>query len=114
MVSMSLKAEKKGDRYVLNGHKFWITNGPSCDLCIVYAKTDASKGAKGITAFLVESTFQGFSCSHKIDKLGMRGSETGKYSIAHTTKYVAVDFVCILYNWFAVKFVGLYFVFFFS
>ena len=78
VVSMKLKAEKRGDRYVLNGTKLWITNGPSADTLIVYAKTDPSAGAKGITAFLVEKTFPGFSVAQKLDKLGMRGSETGE------------------------------------
>jgi len=78
VVSMKLKAEKKGDRYVLNGTKLWITNGPSADTLIVYAKTDASAGPKGITAFLVEKSFPGFSVAQKLDKLGMRGSETGE------------------------------------
>lgn len=78
VVSMKLKAERRGDRYVLNGTKLWITNGPSADTLIVYAKTDPSAGAKGITAFLVEKTFPGFSVAQKLDKLGMRGSETGE------------------------------------
>jgi isovaleryl-CoA dehydrogenase len=78
VVSMKLKAEKKGDRYVLNGTKLWITNGPSADTLIVYAKTDPSAGPKGITAFLVEKSFPGFSVAQKLDKLGMRGSETGE------------------------------------
>jgi isovaleryl-CoA dehydrogenase len=75
---MKLKAEKRGDRYVLNGSKLWITNGPSADTLIVYAKTDPSAGPKGITAFLVEKGFKGFSVAQKLDKLGMRGSETGE------------------------------------
>jgi isovaleryl-CoA dehydrogenase len=78
VVSMKLKAEKRGDRYVLNGSKLWITNGPSADTLIVYAKTDPSAGPKGITAFLVEKGFKGFSVAQKLDKLGMRGSETGE------------------------------------
>ena len=78
VVSMKLRAEKKGDRYVLNGSKLWITNGPSADTLIVYAKTDPSAGPKGITAFLVEKGFKGFSVAQKLDKLGMRGSETGE------------------------------------
>ena len=78
VVSMKLKAEKKGDRWVLNGSKLWITNGPSADTLIVYAKTDPSAGPKGITAFLVEKGFKGFSVAQKLDKLGMRGSETGE------------------------------------
>lgn len=78
VVSMKLKAEKKGDRYILNGTKMWITNGPDADTLIVYAKTDPSAGAKGITAFLIEKGFTGFSVAQKLDKLGMRGSETGE------------------------------------
>ena len=78
VVSMKLRAEKKGDRYVLNGSKLWITNGPSADTLIVYAKTDPGAGPKGITAFLVEKGFKGFSVAQKLDKLGMRGSETGE------------------------------------
>jgi isovaleryl-CoA dehydrogenase len=78
VVSMRLKAEKKGDRYVLNGTKMWITNGPDADVLVVYAKTDAAAGARGITAFLIEKGFKGFSCAQKLDKLGMRGSHTGE------------------------------------
>ncbi|WP_306031400.1 isovaleryl-CoA dehydrogenase [Stappia sp. MMSF_3263] len=78
VVSMKLKAEKTGDRYILNGTKMWITNGPDADTLIVYAKTDPSAGAKGITAFLIEKGFKGFSVAQKLDKLGMRGSETGE------------------------------------
>jgi len=78
VVSMKLKAEKKGDRYVLNGSKMWITNGPSAETLIIYAKTDPDAGPKGITAFLVEKDFPGFSVAQKLDKLGMRGSETGE------------------------------------
>jgi len=78
VVSMTLKAEKKGDRYVLNGTKFWITNGPAADTLVVYAKTDASAGPRGITAFLIEKGFKGFSTAQKLDKLGMRGSDTGE------------------------------------
>ncbi|WP_346895193.1 isovaleryl-CoA dehydrogenase [uncultured Roseibium sp.] len=78
VVSMKLKAEKKGDRYVLNGSKMWITNGPQADTLIIYAKTDLDAGPKGITAFLVEKGFKGFSVAQKLDKLGMRGSETGE------------------------------------
>jgi isovaleryl-CoA dehydrogenase len=76
VVSMKLKAEKKGDRYVLNGNKMWITNGPDADVLVVYAKTDPSAGSKGITAFLIEKAFKGFSTAQKLDKLGMRGSNT--------------------------------------
>jgi len=78
VVSMKLKAEKKGDRYILNGSKMWITNGPQADTLIIYAKTDPEAGPKGITAFLVEKGFKGFSVAQKLDKLGMRGSETGE------------------------------------
>ena len=78
VVSMKLRAEKKGDRYILNGTKFWITNGPSADLLIVYAKTDPTAGKRGITAFLIDTTAKGFSVAQKLDKLGMRGSETGE------------------------------------
>jgi isovaleryl-CoA dehydrogenase len=76
VVSMKLKAEKKGDRYVLNGSTMWITNGPDADVLVVYAKTDPDAGSKGITAFLVEKGFEGFSTAQKLDKLGMRGSNT--------------------------------------
>jgi len=78
VVSMRLKAEKKGDRYVLNGTKFWITNGPCADTLVIYAKTDPAGGPRGITAFLVEKGFKGFSTAQKLDKLGMRGSDTGE------------------------------------
>jgi isovaleryl-CoA dehydrogenase len=78
VVSMKLKAEKKGDRYILNGTKMWITNGPSAETLIVYAKTDPEAGSRGITAFLIEKGFKGFSVAQKLDKLGMRGSETGE------------------------------------
>ena len=78
VVSMKLKAEKKGDRYVLNGTKFWITNGPCADVLVVYAKTDPTAGPKGITAFLIEKGFKGFSTAQKLDKMGMRGSDTGE------------------------------------
>ena len=76
VVSMKLRAEKKGDRYVLNGNKMWITNGPDADTLVVYAKTDPAAGAKGMTAFIIEKTFKGFSTAQKLDKLGMRGSNT--------------------------------------
>jgi isovaleryl-CoA dehydrogenase len=76
VVSMKLKAEKKGDRYILNGNKMWITNGPDADVLVVYAKTDPTAGSKGITAFLIEKSFKGFSTAQKLDKLGMRGSNT--------------------------------------
>ena len=78
VVSMKLRADKKGDRYILNGSKFWITNGPQADTLIVYAKTDMEAGSRGITAFLIEKDFPGFSIAQKLDKLGMRGSETGE------------------------------------
>ncbi|MCZ8185619.1 MAG: isovaleryl-CoA dehydrogenase [Beijerinckiaceae bacterium] len=78
VVSMKLRAEKKGDRYILNGSKMWITNGPSAETLIVYAKTDPEAGPRGITAFLIEKGFKGFSVAQKLDKLGMRGSETGE------------------------------------
>lgn len=78
VVSMKLRADKRGDTYVLNGTKFWITNGPQADTLIVYAKTDPQAGPKGITAFLIENGFKGFSVAQKLDKLGMRGSETGE------------------------------------
>src|SRR5690606_18411199 len=76
VVSMRLRAEKKGDRYILNGNKFWITNGPDADVLVVYAKTEPDAGPRGITAFLIEKGFPGFSTAQKLDKLGMRGSNT--------------------------------------
>ena len=78
VVAMQLKAEKKGDRYVLNGTKMWITNSPDAQVIVVYAKTDPAAGARGITAFLVETGFKGFRVAQKLDKLGMRGSSTGE------------------------------------
>ena len=78
VVSMRLRADLKGDHYVLNGTKMWITNGPDCDVLVVYAKTDMAAGAKGITAFIVEKGSPGFSVAQKLDKLGMRGSHTGE------------------------------------
>ncbi|MCE0504288.1 MULTISPECIES: isovaleryl-CoA dehydrogenase [unclassified Roseivivax] len=78
VVSMKLRAEKRNDRYVLNGSKYWITNGPDADTLVVYAKTDADAGSKGITAFLVEKEMKGFSTSPHFDKLGMRGSNTAE------------------------------------
>ena len=78
VVSMRLRAEKKGDRYVLNGTKMWITNGPDCDVLVVYAKTEPELGARGMTAFIVEKGMKGFSVAQKLDKLGMRGSHTGE------------------------------------
>lgn len=76
VVSMKLRADKKGDKYVLNGNKMWITNGPDAHVLVVYAKTDVSAGAKGITAFIIERGMKGFSTAQKLDKLGMRGSNT--------------------------------------
>ena len=76
VVSMKLRADKKGDKYILNGNKMWITNGPVADTLVVYAKTDKDAGPKGITAFLIEKGFPGFSTAQKLDKLGMRGSDT--------------------------------------
>ncbi len=76
VVGMKLKAEKKGDRYILNGNKMWITNGPDADTYVIYAKTDPDGGPRGITAFIVERGFPGFSQAQKLDKLGMRGSNT--------------------------------------
>ena len=76
VVSMKLKAEKKGDKYILNGNKMWITNGPDAGTYVIYAKTEPDKGSKGITAFIVERGFPGFSHAQKLDKLGMRGSNT--------------------------------------
>lgn len=78
VVSMKLRADRQGDRYVLNGTKMWITNAPDADTLVVYAKTDPNGGSKGITAFLIERGFKGFSVAQKLDKLGMRGSETGE------------------------------------
>src|ERR671935_2085050 len=76
VVSMKLRADKKGDRYVLNGTKMWITNSPDAQVIVVYAKTDPSAGPRGITAFIVEKGFRGYSTAQKLDKLGMRGSDT--------------------------------------
>ncbi len=76
VVSMRLRAERKGDRYILNGSKMWITNGPEADTLVVYAKTDPDAGSRGISAFLIEKGFAGFSTAQKLDKLGMRGSDT--------------------------------------
>src|SRR5262252_5150866 len=78
VVSMTTRAEKKGDRYVLNGSKMWITNGPIAETLVVYAKTDPSAGPRGITAFIIEKGMKGFSTAQKLDKLGMRGSDTGE------------------------------------
>jgi len=78
VVSMRLRADKRGDRWVLNGTKMWITNGPDADVLVVYAKTDPAAGPRGITAFLIERGMPGFTCAQKLDKLGMRGSNTGE------------------------------------
>jgi isovaleryl-CoA dehydrogenase len=78
VVSLRTRAERRGDRYVLNGAKMWITNGPDADVVVVYAKTDASAGPRGISAFIVEKGMKGFSASPKLDKLGMRGSNTSE------------------------------------
>ncbi len=78
VVGMKLRADRKGDRYILNGSKMWITNGPDADTLVVYAKTDINAGPRGITAFLIEKGFKGFSVAQKLDKLGMRGSNTGE------------------------------------
>jgi isovaleryl-CoA dehydrogenase len=78
VVSMKTRAEFKGDHWVLNGSKMWITNGPDADVMVIYAKNDLEAGPRGMTAFLVEKTFKGFSVAQKLDKLGMRGSHTGE------------------------------------
>src|SRR3981081_2491426 len=78
VVSMKTKAEKKGDRYILNGSKMWITNGPVAETLVVYAKTDPNAGTRGITAFLIEKGMKGFKAAQKLDKLGMRGSDTSE------------------------------------
>jgi len=78
VVSLSLQAEDKGDHYLLNGNKMWITNGPEAEVVIVYAKTNPTAGSRGITAFIVEKGFEGYSSAQKIDKLGMRGSDTSE------------------------------------
>ena len=78
VVSLRLRAEKRNDRYILNGTKMWITNGPDADTLVVYAKTDPEKHSRGITAFLIETEWKGFSVAQKLDKLGMRGSNTGE------------------------------------
>ncbi len=83
VMSMRLSAEKKGDRYILNGNKMWITNGPEANVIIVYAKTDKDAGNRGITAFIVEKSFTGFSTAQKLDKLGMRGSNTCELVFTH-------------------------------
>ena len=78
VVSMKLRADKKGDRFVLNGTKMWITNGPIADTLIIYARSNPEGGPRGITAFIVEKGFRGFKTAQKLDKLGMRGSDTGE------------------------------------
>jgi isovaleryl-CoA dehydrogenase len=78
VANMSLRAERRGDAYMLNGNKMWVTNGPDADVLVVYAKTDPAAGARGITAFIVEKGFSGFRAAGKIDKLGMRGSNTSE------------------------------------
>jgi len=78
VVSMRTRADKKGDRYILNGSKMWITNGPVAETFVVYAKTDPTAGSRGMTAFIVEKSFKGFSQAQKLDKLGMRGSDTSE------------------------------------
>ena len=78
VVSMALRAERKADHYLLNGSKMWITNGPDADVLFVYAKTDPDAGSRGISAFIIEKGMAGFSCAQKLDKLGMRGSNTGE------------------------------------
>ena len=76
VVSMRTRADRKGDRFILNGSKMWITNGPQAEVLVVYAKTDPDAGPRGVTAFLIEKGFKGFSTAQKLDKLGMRGSDT--------------------------------------
>ena len=83
VISMKLKAEDKGDHYLLNGSKMWITNGPDADTLVVYAKTEPELGARGVTAFLIEKGMPGYSVAQKLDKLGMRGSHTGELVFAN-------------------------------
>ena len=78
VISMRLRADRRGDRYVLNGTKFWITNAPHADTLVVYAKTDPEAASRGVTAFLIERDFAGYSCAQKLNKTGMRGSDTGE------------------------------------
>ncbi|HZK99227.1 MAG TPA: isovaleryl-CoA dehydrogenase [Caulobacteraceae bacterium] len=78
VISMRLRADRRGDRYVLNGTKFWITNAPHADVLVVYAKTDPAAMSRGVTAFLIEKDFAGYRCAQKLDKTGMRGSDTGE------------------------------------
>ncbi|MGQ0526350.1 MAG: isovaleryl-CoA dehydrogenase [Betaproteobacteria bacterium] len=82
VVGMQLRAERRGERYILNGSKMWITNGPDADIVVTYAKTDPGAGAQGITAFIIEKAFPGFSAGRKLDKLGMRGSNTSELVFA--------------------------------
>ena len=87
VMSMKIKAEKKGDHYILNGSKMWITNGPNADTMIIYAKTDSSvKASHGVTAFLVDGDAEGFSVAQRLDKLGMRG-RLGTIYILNNLKY---------------------------
>lgn len=83
VVSMQLRAERRSDHYILNGNKMWITNGPDADTLVVYAKTEPSAGSRGITAFIIEKGFKGFSTAQKLDKLGMRGSNTCELVFEH-------------------------------
>jgi isovaleryl-CoA dehydrogenase len=83
VVSMRLRADRQGERFILNGNKMWITNGPDADVLVVYAKTDVDAGPKGITAFIVEKGFKGFSTAQKLDKMGMRGSNTCELVFDH-------------------------------
>ena len=83
VVAMALRAERRGDAYILTGHKYWITNGPDADTLVVYAKTDPAAGSRGITAFIIEKTMPGFSTSPHFDKLGMRGSNTAELIFDH-------------------------------
>ena len=78
VMGMQLRADRRGDHFVLNGSKFWITNGPHADVLVVYARTDPEGASRGVTAFLIERGFEGFRCAQKLDKLGMRGSDTGE------------------------------------
>jgi isovaleryl-CoA dehydrogenase len=94
VVSMKLRADKKNDRYVLNGSKMWITNGPAANTLVVYAKTEPTMGSRGITAFLIERDMKGFSVAQKLDKLGMRGSDTGELVFED----VEVPFENVLYE----------------
>jgi isovaleryl-CoA dehydrogenase len=88
VVSMKLRAEKRGNKYILNGSKMWITNGPDADVIVVYAKTDPEKNSKGITAFIIQKDFKGFKVAQKLDKLGMRGSSTGELVFEDCEVYI--------------------------